>query len=142
VAGKSSKDREREMNAVAEQLNALSYDERREVRMSKKLDEFFRLLSPAEQLRFLDLTLPTGFKQMMEAFNKMEPEKRKRFVEKALADMQKNEGDGNAPPPDDAHVQKIVQEGLRSFYSDASADAKMDLAPLIEQMQKNLQFGR
>jgi hypothetical protein len=33
----------------------------------------------------------------------------------------------------------MIDQGLQSFYSDASAVTKMDLAPLIEQIQKNLQ---
>jgi hypothetical protein len=141
LEGKPPATRGKAIEKVAAQLNGLSYDERREMRMGRKLDGFFRSLNPAEQSRFLDLTLPTGFKQMMDAFNKMDAERRKKFVERTLNEMQKDEGDG-APPIDDPHVQKIVQQGLRSFYSDASADVKMDFAPLLEQMQKNLQFGR
>ena len=37
--------------------------------------------------------------------------------------------------------QRVIDQGLKSFYSDASADTKLDLAPLIEQMQRNLQGG-
>jgi hypothetical protein len=58
-----------------------------------------------------------------------------------LADMKKHEGD-EVPQNDDPNVQKIVQQGLRSFYSEANADVKMDLSPLLEQMQKNLQGWR
>jgi hypothetical protein len=139
--GKSGRDRERTIETVASQLNELSYEERREIRMGRKLDGFFRSLSSDEQSRFLDLTLPTGFKQMMDAFNKMEPARRKAFVERALTDLKRDEGGEGPPPPDDPNVQKIVQQGLKSFYTDASADVKMDFAPIIEQMQKNLQFG-
>lgn len=133
--------RERTINDVAEQLNGLTYEQRREARMSRQVDKFFRTLTPDEQTRFLELTLPTGFKQMMESFNKMTPARRKQFVEKALRDMQERDGE-EGRRPDDPHVQKMVQEGLRSFYSDASAEVKMDFAPLIEQMQRNLQWGR
>lgn len=129
------------LEKVAKQLNQLTYEERREVRMSRKLDGFFRELNPEEQNRFLDLTLPTGFKQMMEALNKMTPEKRKLFVKKALDDMKKHEGE--ELPEDrrqlDANAQKMMDEGFRSFYSDATAEVKMDVAPLIEQLQRNLQ---
>lgn len=144
VESRSPSERGQVMEKVATQLNQLAYEERREMRMSKKLDGFFRSLSPEEQARFLDLTLPAGFKQMMEALNKMTPEKRKVFVTKALEDMKKHEGD--IPPEDrkeiDANGQKIMDQGFRSFYSDASAEVKMDVAPLIEQFQKNLQGGR
>ena len=43
--------------------------------------------------------------------------------------------------PPDAHIAKIVDQGMRSFYSEANAEVKLDLSPLIEQMQRNLQGG-
>ncbi|EDY18387.1 hypothetical protein CfE428DRAFT_4171 [Chthoniobacter flavus Ellin428] len=141
VANASAKDREETVEKVAKQLNQLSYQERREGRVNKKVDGFFRTLPADDQTRFLDLTLPTGFKQMMESLNKMTREKRKQFVDKALADMKKHEGEDS---PDgqrdlDANGQKIIDQGFKSFYSDASAETKMDVAPLIEQLQRNLQ---
>jgi len=140
----SPTERKRLMEKIAAQLNQLDYDQRREVRMSKKLDGFFRGLSSEEQARFLDLTLPAGFKQMMDALNKMTPEKRKQFVDRALTDMKKHEGE-EVPEEKrklDANGQKIIDQGFRSFYSDASPETKMDVAPLIEQLQKNLQSMR
>src|SRR6478609_4636447 len=134
--GKSAADRARTIGRVADQLNGLSYEDRQHMRMGRRLDSFFRSLSPDEQGQFLDRTLPTGFKQMMEAFNKMEPEKRKKFVKKALSDMERDAERGEQPPVDEEVMQKMVEQGLRSYYSDASSEVKMDLAPLIEQMQK------
>lgn len=141
VAGEPAPDRARILEKVAHDLNQLSYEQRREFRMSRKLDQFFKSLTPAEQSRFLDLTMPTGFKQMMDAFNKMDPIKRKQMVAKALADMRRQAENGEQAPPqdDDPNMQKIIDQGMHSFYSDASAETKMDLAPLIEQIQKNLQ---
>lgn len=143
IEGKSSAERQQEMEKIAKQLNTLSFEQRREVRMTRKLDKFFRQLTPEEQNRFLDLTAPEHFKQMMEALNKMTPQDRKRFVTRALKDMQDQEGElpeGARPQFDqDKNAQKIVEQGLKSFYSEASADTKMDLAPLIEQFQHNLQ---
>jgi hypothetical protein len=140
LEGQSAKERANRLDKVADQLNGLSYDERRQIRGGRKVDAFFRALTPDEQARFLDRTLPTGFKQMMDAFNKMTPEKRKEFVEKTLDDMRRHEGEERPPASDDPNVEKIIDQGLKSFYSEASAEVKMDFAPLIEQMQKNLQF--
>ncbi|HEV7868022.1 MAG TPA: hypothetical protein VGO90_10095 [Chthoniobacteraceae bacterium] len=136
VADKSASERSKLIEKLARQMNALDYQQRREVRMSRKLDRFFRSLSPDEQGRFLDLTLPTGFKQMMESLNKMEPAKRKEVVTRALRDMEKDE---NSAEELDANARKMIDQGFKSFYSDASAETKMDVAPLIEQLQKNLQ---
>jgi basic membrane lipoprotein Med (substrate-binding protein (PBP1-ABC) superfamily) len=139
LEGKSSADRARIIEKTAQQLNELGYEERQQFRMGRKLGDFTRALTPAERDRFLDLTLPTGFKQMMESLNNMTPEKRQRFVEKALEDMKKREGE--RPPNEelDATGRKIIEQGFKSFYSEASAEVKMDVAPLIEQLQKNLQ---
>jgi hypothetical protein len=144
VANVSTKDREETVEKVATQLNQLSYEERREGRVNKRINGFFRTLPADDQTRFLDLTLPTGFKQMMESLNKMTREKRKQFVDKALADMKKHEGEDNPEGQRelDANGQKMIDQGFKAFYSDASAETKMDVAPLIEQLQKNLQGFR
>ena len=135
-------DRAKIIEKTAQQLNQLAYEDRQQFRMGRKLDGFFRALTPEEQGRFIDLTVPTGFKQMMEALNKMTAEKRQKFVDRALEDMKKNEG--NRPPDGelDANARKIIDQGFKSFYSEASADVKMDVAPLIEQLQKNIQGAR
>ena len=144
VESRPAKERAKVIEGVAGRLNQLAYEERREFRMGRKMDGFFRDLSPEEQTRFLDLTLPTGFKQMMNSLNNMDPAKRKVVVTKALEEMRKAEGEGSPSGAlgDDKTAQKIIEQGLKSFYSEASAETKMDVAPLIEQMQKNMQGGR
>lgn len=145
IEGKSPGERAKVIKKTAEQLNGLSYDERREVRFSRRLDSFFRSLNPDEQTHFIDLTVPQGFKQMMDALNKMDREKRKRFVERTLNDMKKQEDMSDEARQqflDDRNTQKIIDQGLKSFYSEASAETKMDVAPILEQMQHNLQGFR
>src|SRR4051812_18453419 len=139
IDGRSPSQREKVIKTVAQQLNELQYEQRREVRVGRKLDAFFRSLTPDEKERFLDLTLPAGFHQMMDAFNKMQPAKRKQMVDKALVQIKQHAIDEAEPDTNDPYVRKMVEQGISSFYSDASAETKMDLAPLIEQIQKNLQ---
>ena len=132
-------DRAKVIGKVADQMNALSYEDRREMRMGKRLEGFFRSLTPEEQSAFLDRTLPTGFKQMMESLNKMEPVQRRRFVERSLREMKDREGED---PKVDQNARKMIDQGFKSFYSEASNEVKMDVAPLLEQLQKNLQGFR
>jgi len=133
--------RQRVIDRAADMMNRISFEERQQLQRSRVTRDFFARLSPEEQSRYLDATLPSGFRQMMESFNKMEPERRQKMVDRALRDMKRREGEEPRGDFDEAMQQKIVSQGLRSFYSDASADVKLDFAPLIEQMQKNLQGG-
>jgi hypothetical protein len=143
LEGRAASTREKEIDKVADQLNRLTYEERREVRMSRKIDGFFKTLTPEEQARFLDRTLPTGFKQMMEALNKMERPKRLQFVNRTLKEMRERDGEERErAPEEEAAARKIIDQGFKSFYSEANAETKLDVAPLIEEMQKNLQGFR
>lgn len=139
VAGKPPEARGQVVEKLAKQLNQLTVEQRRQGPVRKEVDSFFRGLEPVEKERFLDLTMPTGMKQMMEAFNQMTSENRRKFVDRALREMHK-EGEEGLPQGDEAvYRQKMVQHGVHSFYADATADTKLDFAPLLEQMQRNLQ---
>ncbi|MGH8048684.1 MAG: hypothetical protein ACREKL_15700, partial [Chthoniobacterales bacterium] len=142
IAAASPAERPRIIDKVAAQLNRLDYEQRRSVRMSKSLDGFFHDMTEPERNAFLDKTLPEGFHQMMIALNKMTPEKRKQIVDRALADIEKSNTDGSQKPRrpvDDAQAKKIVNQGMSAFYEDASADVKLDFAPVIEQIQRSMQ---
>lgn len=141
LAALSARDRERTLQRAADELNDLSFDERQHLRRSDVTRRFFDQLTHAEQTTFLDRTLPADFKQLMEVFNKMEPAKRKEFVNRALEDMKKHEGEAPPAGEDEQIRAQVIDQGLKSFYKDADADVKLDLAPLIEQMQRNLQGG-
>ena len=131
--------RRKTLDHVTDMLNHITLEERQKLREEGVTPGFFRSLTAEEQSAFLDATLPTGFRQLMESFNTMAPAKRKEFVERALTDMRNREGKEPARNVDDKNTKKIIDQGLRSFYSESSADVKLDFAPLIEQMQKNLQ---
>ncbi len=141
IAAKTGRDRERIIHRAENQLNDLTPEGRGELQKNGSTRRFFGALSREEQGAFLDATLPADFRQLMEVFNKMEPAKRKQFVTRAMEEMKKHAGDEPPPGVDDDTRAKIVDQGLKSFYADANADTKIDLAPLIEQMQRSLQFG-
>ncbi len=145
LAGASASERARIIDKVVGQLNRLTFEERRETRTSKSVDRFFKDLTEAERADFLDRTLPEGFRQMMLALNKMTPEKRKQVVDRALADLEKadaGESEDRRRPIDDEQAKKIVNQGMSAFYEEASADVKLDFAPVIEQIQRSMQSRR
>jgi len=131
--------RARAIAHLEDMVNHLPPDERQQIDRSDASRDFFDKLSADEQGAYLDATLPTGFQQLMDSFNKMDSAQRQRIVNDALRQMKDNPGGGPATPQDDALAQHVISQGLKSFYKDANADTKLDLAPLVEQMQINLQ---
>jgi len=126
------------LEKTAAQLNRLTFDQRRELRESTALPRFFEGLSAPERSRFLDLTLPEGFSQMMSALNKMSPEKRQRLVQRVMEDLRKN-APQSAERINEDEVKKIVGQGVSSFYENANAEVKLDFAPVLEELQRNIQ---
>jgi len=128
---------------VADDLNRLDYRQQFGVRRGPTaFNQFFASLTPEERDRFLEKTLPRGYSQLMQAFNKMPPEQRKGIVERALSDLDAAAArDGN--PADRAlsneQAEKMISLGLDAFYSDASAETKMDLAPIVDRFQQIMQ---
>ena len=103
--------------------------------------EFMRELSPEEQLYFLERRVARAFQQMMVSFNEMERDERQRIVERTLKRMKENtdggpQGDLDGDDPELAG--KIADAGLKAYYSDASVETKIDLAPLLEEMQRTM----
>lgn len=138
LAGLTGQQRAAVIEKTADQLNRLTFEQRRELRESGAVRGFFEGLTPAERSRFLDLTLPEGFRQMMSALNKMDPEKRQKLVQRVLDDMQKNTPQ-SADRINQEDVKKIIAQGVSSFYEEANADVKLDFAPVLEQLQRNIQ---
>lgn len=136
------------IEGLADRVNHLSFDERQKFRHDGPMREIFEKMTPAERAHYLDLTLPKGMKQLMEAFNKLEPAKRKELVNKAVSDLDRAHDEAGPQDQDRLHnaltdqtTQRIINEGMKSFLSDASAETKLDLQPLIEKMQNIMQTG-
>ena len=136
-------------------LNSLSVEERQKARFERAARSWFDEMTEDEKAGVIEATMPTGFKQMLTSFEQLPEDKRRRTVNDALRRIKEerdqlaagqpgaNPGDPNAPPvlsPDlEAKVRSI---GLKAFYSQASAQSKAELAPLLEELQRSMQSGR
>ena len=139
--GKAPADRAKLIEEVAKKVNRLEYEQRREMDKQRKLEVFWKAMNGEERSRYLDLVLPSGFKQMMENFNKMEPGKRKKVVQKAVDDLREHGGDRERRDVNDPAFKKIIEQGLKSFYSDATIDAKMDALPFLEALEQTVKWS-
>ena len=147
--------RAKALHELADKINALSPDERRQSRVDKLWNDWFRDMTEEEKGEFLDATLPSGFHQMLASFEQQPPEKRQRAIDDAIKQLRKerdnpsqrtnesNLNDTNAPPVLSEELQqKVTTIGLNSVFTSSSAETKAELAPLLEEIQKTMESGR
>jgi hypothetical protein len=140
---------------LAEKLNRLSPEERRRARLDRVWQSWFEEMTEEERGTFIDLTMPTGFKQMLASFEQLPEERRRRAIGDAMKQLQetrertKEEGESssesgtNGPPALSEELQqKITRIGLKTFYSESSAQTKAEMAPLLEELQRMMESGR
>jgi hypothetical protein len=80
--------------------------------------------------------------RFMEALDQMPAEQRKQFVEQGLREIEEGRTEeemSRAQELDEQLLAKISQEGMRAYFNEASADTKLDLAPLMEAMNEVMQ---
>ena len=140
--------RKKHLDEVIAHVNRLDFDQRRQMRENDREvnQRFFQGMTPEERRRFLEETVEAHFKSVMKAFNAMEREERQKVVSQAMKDMQRNGGEDRnmekLRQEDEKVFESVVEKGLGAYYQDASAETKLDLAPLMEQMQQRLRgFG-
>lgn len=147
--------RARALRELADMINALSPEERQQARLNRLWAQWFNEMTEDERAAFLDATLPSGFKQMLASFEKLAPERRQKAVDTAIKQLkdlrdatpeefQKKTAprNTNAPVLSEDLQKKVVFTGLQSVYGNSSAETKAELAPLLEEVQKNMQSGR
>jgi hypothetical protein len=150
--------RAKALKELEDKLNALSYEERQRLRMEHILGEWFDHMTEEERNQFLEATLPTGFKQMITAFQDLPDDKRRRLIDNSLNNL-RNAKDGtpakgwqngtntvasgtNSAPISPELEAKIRTIGLNTFYSQSSAETKAELAPVLEELQHQMESGR
>jgi hypothetical protein len=138
-------ERARQLDTLVRQVNRLNFEERRQLALSRGLDPVFEQMTDEERQSFLDRTLPQGFAQIIEVFNKMSPEERRAAVERALDDLRRAEAESTEldwsrarARLEDGSLQRVVEQGFQAYLQTASAETKLDLAPVIEQIQQNV----
>ncbi|HEV2694539.1 MAG TPA: hypothetical protein VG347_16720 [Verrucomicrobiae bacterium] len=149
----SGSDRDKAISDFSSKINGLTYEERLKWRRDEDWKRWFAAMTEAERLKFIEATLPTGFKQMMDAFSQLSDDRRKKVIDDAMKRLRDEGANGvnktggdygkNGPPPLSPELEDKVRElGLKEFYSDSSAETKAELAPLVEQMQQQVRSGR
>ena len=152
----SGQERETAIQELVHRMNALPYEERRRARMSADWEHWFAAMTDPEKGDFIEATMPTGFKQMLTAFEQLPEDKRRRAISDSMRELRRARDEvaraeeeanplrltTNGPPVLSAELQqKAVKIGLKTFYSESSAQSKAELAPLLEEMQRTMERG-
>jgi hypothetical protein len=152
----SAADRQKAIKKLADLLNALSPAERRQARLDGVARKWFDEMTEEEKAAFIEETMPTGFKQMIAAFEQLPEDKRRRAIDDTLrrlkeaqqrnpnASANSSSRNGTNPPPvlSKELEAKVRTIGLQAFYSQSSAQTKAELAPVLEELQKVMESGR
>lgn len=148
----SASERAKAIQRLADMLNALTLEERRRMRLGRDWERWFAQMSEEEKARFVEATMPTGFKQMIGAFEQMPEEQRKRAISDALRNLReaqaqmRTQGEmpasANAPMVSEEVQKQVATIGLQTFYSQSSAQTKAELAPVLEELQRMMEGGR
>ena len=124
-------------------LNGLNTEQRRELKKGGVLRAFFTKLTREERRRFAELTLPAGFRQMVKTLNKMDPEQRKKVVERTLRDLRRQSAVASELSGED-DIRAMISGGSAIFEAEAHPQVKRDFAPVFEEyrrMQNNPAVG-
>jgi hypothetical protein len=151
----SAADRAKALHELAAKINALSPEERRHWRMDREWKDWFKDMTEAEKAEFIEATLPSGFKQMLASFEQLPEANRKKTIDgilkKLKEDGQMAAGEGGqnasygtngAPVLSPELEEKVRAIGLKTFYSQSSAQTKAELAPVLEELQNQMKNGR
>lgn len=156
----SAADRAKRLQKLADMLNKLGYKDRRKARLDDEWNKLFAQMTDAEKSKFLEDTLPTGFKQMLTAFEDLPEDKRKKAIGDAMKRLKqareeqgpqgqlatleggKPEAKKREPELSPEMQQKVIKMGLNAFYKDSSAQTKAELAPFMEELQRSMENGR
>jgi hypothetical protein len=134
--------REKEIRRIADLTNRLDFQEREKNRENRTGEEFFKKLSPREKNLFVDLTVMESMNRFMQALDQLPPEERRKFVEQGLREIEDGktkEEMVRAQELGSNLLERISNEGMRAYFDKASADTKLDLAPLMEAMNEVMQ---
>lgn len=151
-------ERQKALDKLADLINSLQYEERRKVRLHADWRRLFDQMTEQEKSDFIEKTVPVGFKQMLEAFEKLPEDRRKKVINDALKRLKEaqetlaaenqnaqsvafNSRGTNAPVLSAELEQKIRVIGLKTFYNNSSAQTKAELAPVLEEIQRLMERG-
>jgi hypothetical protein len=133
------------VDRVGREYGALPFLERRALRAAEAGDvfhSFLRRLEPAETATFVDLALPAGFREMIDGFARLPERERQRTLDRSRSEVLRHLGDSPArtmiEDVDPAVFRQLAAGGLGPMFDALPPESKLQMLPMIEQVQNNL----
>ncbi len=137
--------RERHLGLVIANFNRLDDAQRRRLREDHQdaLDRFFASLTPEEQALYVQRTVERHFDLVSTVIRRMSPDERKRLAGRLRSDLRNLRGaqaeGARLSSQDQEMLDFMIGEDPVLFLRELPPRAKMELAPLIEEMQARAQ---
>lgn len=137
--------RERHLGLVIANFNRLDDAQRRRLREDHQdaLDRFFASLTPEEQALYVQRTVERHFDLVSTVIRRMSPDERKRLAGRLRSDLRNLRGaqaeGARLSSQDQEMLDFMIGEDPVLFLRGLPPRAKMELAPLIEEMQSRAQ---
>lgn len=154
LKGLSGSARAEALRKLERMINEMSLEERRKSRLDPAWRKWFDEMTEIEKGQFMDATMPSGFKQWLGTFDALPDDQRKKFIDELTARLRQthelttdrepgasNSMYGtNGPLPLSARLQSRARTiGLKTFYTESSAETKAELAPFLEELQRQME---
>lgn len=149
--------RQRALDRVASMLNRLTPDERRAARLAPAWGRWLSQMTSVEKADLLDVTLSPGVKQMLEQFDRLPEDRRRKAVTDIFDRLRRAQEEWAATDPeayagmDTANAwwkaspelqDQAIQSGLLELFEEAPPDVKAELAPMIHELEGLMESGR
>lgn len=150
--------RAKALQTLADKLNSLPMEERQKARFDRVGQLWFGAMTEPEQSEFVERTMPTGFKQMISAFENLPEAKRQKAIDDAFKHLHQTRLDleagrepqrggtglqrGPGGPPISPELEERIRTiGLKAYFTQSSAQTKAELAPVLEELQRVMELG-
>ena len=136
------------LEKVAASWNKLDFEQQRQMRDDGKneTEDFFLDLTDEERRWFIAQTVEKQFLMVMKKFQAMSLPDRQKALAQSRTEMRKSERGAESEEgllQENATAFEIMAEqGMENYYKQGNDKRKLQLAPLLSEMQRRLQGGR
>ncbi len=145
----SSAERKAYLDELARFYSMLDFDQRRRLREDDTKGDtmlFMAELTEEERKSYLSKILEAQFQPLLKAWPNINKEERRKMLGISRSEMRKQGRDNGSldrlQEDDEQVFQKLIDDGITNYYQNGNDERKMNLAPLMEELQARMQGVR